>query len=141
MLALYCFQSTLNPIVIDIINRKYGHINLISGVREYSWSFCSEYTQHNYIFILYFIYLLYILFYFYILYIYFRAVLVMVWLKNFKLVVWFIMRTRVSNLNFFAQIDQQFRRKKMNFNDSSLLFGFALFRDISLNLLKFYLTQ
>lgn len=141
MLALYCFQSTLNPIVRDIINRKYGHINLISGVREYSWSFCSEYTQHNYIFILYFIYLLYILFYFYILYIYFRAVLVMVWLKNLKLVVWFIMRTRVSYLNFFAQIDQQFRRKKMNFNDSSLLFGFALFRDISLNLLKFYLTQ
>lgn len=70
MLSLYCFQSTLNPIVRDIINRKYGHINLISGVREYSWSFCSEYTQHNYIFILYFIYLLYILFYFYILYIY-----------------------------------------------------------------------
>lgn len=53
----------------------------------------------------------------------------------------FIMRTRVSNLNFFAQIDQQLRRKKMNFNDSSVLFGFALFRDISLNLLKFYLTQ
>lgn len=50
----------------------------------------------------------------------------------------FIMRTRVSN--FFAQIDQQFRKKKMNFNDSSLLFGFAMFRDISLNLLKFYLT-
>lgn len=65
----------------------------------------------------------------------------MVWLKNLKLVVWFIIRTRVSNLNFFAQIDQQFRRKKMNFNDSSLLFGFALFRDVSLNLLKFYLTQ
>lgn len=117
MLSLYCFQSTLNPIVRDIINRKYGHINLISGVREYSWSFCSEYTQHNYIFILYFIYLLYTLFYFYILYIYiyFRAVLVMVWLKNLKLVVWFIMRTRVSNLNFFAQIDQQFRRKKNEF--------------------------
>lgn len=27
----------------------------------------------------------------------------------------FIMRTRVSNLNFFAQIDQQFRRKKNEF--------------------------
>lgn len=54
----------------------------------------------------------------------------------------FIMRTRVSNLNFFAQIDQQFRRKKNEyFNNSSLLFGFALFRDNSLNLLKFYLTQ
>lgn len=47
--------------------------------------------------------------------IYFRAVLVMVWLKNLKLVVWFIMRTRVSNLNFVAQIDQKFRRRKNEF--------------------------
>lgn len=110
MLSLYCFQSTLNPIVINIINRKYSHINLISGVREYSWSYCSEYTQHNLglgnggrgDFVLKYTCIA----------IYFRAVLVMVWLKNLKLVVWFIMRTRVSYLNFFAQIDQQFRRKK-----------------------------
>lgn len=42
---------------------------------------------------------------------------------------------------FLLKLIKNSEEEKMNFNDSSLLFGFALFRDISLNLLKFYLTQ